>query len=87
MGETPNLWDLDLRFVYDLQHLVRRTGATRLILDLFNVGSPRTAVAIDDICCFTRTDEGHQTDINPNYLQPTRFQPPMTVRLGVEMGF
>jgi hypothetical protein len=87
MGETPNLWDLDLRFVYDLQHLVRRTGATRLILDLFNMGSPRTAVAIDDICCFTRTDEGHQTDINPNYLQPTRFQPPMTVRLGVEMGF
>lgn len=87
MGETPNVWDLDLRFVYDFQSLVRRTSPTRLILDLFNVGSPRTALAYDQICCFTRTDEGHQTDINPNYLQPTRFQPPMTVRLGVEMGF
>ena len=87
MGETPNVWDLDLRFVYDFQSLVRRTSPTRLILDLFNVGSPRTALAYDQICCFTRTDEGNQTDVNPNYLQPTRFQPPMTVRLGVEMGF
>jgi hypothetical protein len=87
MGRAPDIWDLDLRFVYDLQRLVRRSSPTRLLLDVFNVGSPRTPLAYDDVCCFTLTDEGHQADINDNYLEPTRYQPPMTVRLGIEVGF
>ena len=87
MGQTPNIWDLDLRFVYDFQHLIRRSSPVRIVLDLFNIGSPREAVAYDQICCFTMTEDGNQTDPNPNYLQPTRYQPPMMVRLGLEVGF
>lgn len=87
MGETPNLWDLDLRFVYDFQNLVRRSAPMRIVLDLFNVGSPREAVAYDQVATFTMTEEGNQTDINPNYLQPTRYQAPMMVRMGLEVGF
>jgi hypothetical protein len=87
MGRTPNVWDLDLRFVYDMRRLVRRRSATRLVLDVFNVGSPRTPLAYDDICCFTRTEEGYQTDVNENYGEPARYQPPMTIRLGFEVDF
>jgi len=86
-GKTPSLWDLDLRFVYDFQRVMGRAAATRLVLDIFNVGSPRTAVAYDQIWAFTMTESGGQTDLNPNYAQPTRFQAPMSVRLGVEVGF
>jgi hypothetical protein len=87
MGETPNIWDLDLRFVYDIQGLARRSAPARIVLDLFNVGSPRTAVDYDQICCFTMTEDGHQTDVNPHYLEPIRFQQPMMVRLGLEVSF
>ena len=87
MGETPNIWDLDLRFVYDFQNLTRRSAPVRIVLDLFNVGSPRKAVDYDQICCFTMTEDGHQTDGNPHYLEPIRYQQPMMVRLGAEVGF
>jgi hypothetical protein len=87
MGRTPNLWDLDLRFVYDMRRLVRRGSATRLVLDVFNVGSPRTPLAYDELFAFTRTEEGHQTDPNANYMEVTHYQRPMTFRLGVEVGF
>jgi hypothetical protein len=87
MGRTPNVWDLDVRFVYDLERLVRRSSPARLVLDIFNLGSSRTPLSYDEICCFRRTEEGHQTSVNQNYLEPTRYQPPMTVRLGVEVGF
>ena len=59
----------------------------RIVLDIFNVGSPQEAVAYDQVATFTMTEEGYQTDVNPNYLQPTRFQPPMMLRLGFEVGF
>ena len=59
----------------------------RIVLDLFNVGSPENPVAYDQICCFTMTEDGHQTDINPNYLEPIRYQQPMKARLGIEVGF
>ena len=87
MGETPNIWDLDLRFVYDFRNVLGRRAPMRVVLDLFNVGSPREAVAYDQVATFTMTEEGYQTDPNPNYLQPTRYQPPMMVRLGLEVGF
>ncbi|MCL7965395.1 MAG: TonB-dependent receptor [marine benthic group bacterium] len=87
MGETPNIWDLDLRLAYDFAHVARRSSPMRVVLDVFNVGNPREAVAYDQVATFTMTDEGDQTDINPNYLQPTRFQPPTMVRLGFELGF
>ncbi len=87
MGETPNLWDLDLRFAYDFAYLTRRSSPMRIVLDVFNVGSPREAVAYDQVATFTMTEDGNQTDVNPNYLQPTRFQPPTMVRLGIEVGF
>ena len=31
--------------------------------------------------------EIQQVDPNPNYLEPTAYQPPMEVRVGVEMQF
>jgi hypothetical protein len=87
MGRTPNVWDLDLRFVYDVQRLVRRSSPARIVLDVFNVGSPRTPLAYDDNFAFTRTEDGNQADPNATYMQPTHYQRPMMVRLGVEVGF
>ena len=87
MGVTPNVWDVDLRLAYDFAFLTRRSSPIRLVLDLFNVGNHREAVAYDQVATFTMTEGGGQTDVNPNYLQPTRFRPPMMVRLGLEVGF
>jgi hypothetical protein len=86
-GRTPNLWDLDLRFVYDMRRLVGRGSATRIVLDVFNVGSPKSPLAYDENFAFTRTEEGHQADPNAHYMEPTHYQRPMMFRLGMEMGF
>ena len=44
-------------------------------------------VAVGLVAVWLKVVRGGQTDVNPNYLQPTRFRPPMMVRLGLEVGF
>jgi hypothetical protein len=51
------------------------------------VGSQRKAVDVEQQHYSGLDDEGNPTDENPYYLRPTRYQPPMAVRMGVEVGF
>lgn len=85
-GRTPNLWDLDLRVSYELGRGPSGGGRARLILDLLNVGNPRAPVDYDQLRFLTLDEDGNQTDPNPAYDEPTRYQPPMTLRLGLELG-
>jgi hypothetical protein len=78
-GRTPSIWDLNLRFGYDVRW--DRAARGRVVLDLLHVGNPRTAVRLDELRFRTQGVE------NPAYLQPLVFQPPMRARLGAEFSF
>jgi carboxypeptidase family protein len=87
VGRTPDVWDLSLRLSYQIADVPSPGFRPRLILDLFHVASQRTAIQYDQIHYFALDQDGKQTDPDPNYLQPIQFQPPMSVRLGIEVNF
>jgi hypothetical protein len=81
-GRTPAIWDLSARFVYDLP--LGLLPDTRIILDIFHIASQRTEVHIQQ-------NRGHlnasgQYDyFDPTYGQAYRYQPPMSLRIGMEL--
>jgi hypothetical protein len=86
-GRTPAIWDLGLRVTYDLE--VSRLAAVRprVLLDLQHVGSPRAAVSYDQQRYTCLDANGNQSCPNPNYGRVTQYQPAMTARMGVVVGF
>jgi hypothetical protein len=86
-GRMPNLWDLALRFSYNLGRLYPSSLDTKLILDLLHIGNPREAVDFDQVHYYGVDENGNQTDENSNYLMPIQFQSPFTFRFGLELGF
>lgn len=85
-GRLPSVWDLNMRFSYQLFNRSSARFRPRLILDVFHIGSPRTVVQQDQWHYFTQDADGHQIDPNPTYGMPQRFQPPMSIRLGMELS-
>jgi len=67
--------------VYDLS--LAESWGPRLILDLFHVGSPQKPVDIDQ----HRYADIYLTIPNQNYGLPLRYQPAMSMRLGMEVKF
>ena len=60
----------------------------KIILDLFHLGNPRKAVNFEQIHYYNVDDDnGNQINENPNYNKAKLFQPPFTMRLGMEVGF
>jgi hypothetical protein len=86
-GRTPSIWDLDLRATYEPTMWWSGRWRPRLTLDILNVASQRKALLYDYVHYFAVDDQGNQTSPNPTYNMATRYQPPMTVRLGLEMDF
>jgi hypothetical protein len=80
-GRTPALWNVDLRLAYELT-AVGRTRP-RVQLDVLHVGNPRRATRVEEHLYPTYD----RTMPNPNYKHPTDYQPPMAMRLGVQVGF
>lgn len=85
-GRTGTLWDLNLRFTYDLSDRLFEQLAGRIVLDLEHVGSPRKATALDQFRFQALDENGEQTAPNPTFGEPLFHQPPMSLRLGVEFG-
>jgi hypothetical protein len=85
VGRTPALFDLNLRLAYE-PAAIQGTRPT-VMLDLFHVLSARRAVTFDQIHYLDADAAGNQVSPNPNYLKPTRYQPPMSARLGLEVSF
>ena len=86
-GRTPWIWDLNMRLVYDLARLTRTSLRPKLILDVFHLFSQREVVNLDQLHYVGLDEAGNPGELNPNYLTPTRYQPPLTVRLGMEVSF
>jgi hypothetical protein len=86
-GRTPVIFDLNLRFTYDFSRILPQLKRTRLVLDIFHVGSKRTPVNYEQVHYFNQDMMGNQINPNPNYGLASRYQPPMSFRLGLEIGF
>ena len=84
-GRTPAFWDLNARFVYDLSMLA--DWRARLILDVFHIASQQKPVDIDQRHYFGLDGNGNPAYLNPNYGLAFRYQPAMSVRLGMEVSF
>jgi hypothetical protein len=80
-GRTPSVWDLNFRATYELSFRSLPIEQGRLVLDLLHVGNPRRAVFTDQVRYYAVGEE------NPDFGQVLRYQPPMAVRLGLEVGF
>jgi hypothetical protein len=83
-GRTPGLRDLSLRVTW----AAPAGGAVvpRLSLELLHIASARRPVTIDQLHFAALDASGAQAAPNPDYLMPTRYQPPMMVRLGGTIG-
>ena len=81
VGRTPAIWDLNARITYNLKFI--SNWYSKLILDVFHIGSPQKAVDFDQ----ARFWDFEETNPNNNYSQATEYQPSMSVRLGMEVGF
>jgi len=83
-GRTPTIWDLNARFTYEvpLINLIH----SRLILDLFHIASQQEAVDIDQRK-YNVDFFGNPTGDNLTYGQAYRYQPAMSMRLGMEISF
>jgi hypothetical protein len=88
VGRTPAIWDLNLRLTYNLNRVLKTNFRQKLILDVFHLFSQRKAVKVEQAHFFAiDPNTGEQISENSNYLEPLLFQPPMTIRLGLEIGF
>jgi hypothetical protein len=87
IGRTPAVWDLSLRCEYDVSGPVFMSLHPRFILDVFHVFSQKKPVVVDYTHYLGSDWDGNQIGLNPNYLTPLRYQPPMSMRLGLEVNF
>ncbi|HEX6614844.1 MAG TPA: TonB-dependent receptor [Gemmatimonadales bacterium] len=83
-GRTPGIRDLSLRVTWDVP--AGRAVAPQLSLELLHIASARRTVTIDQLHFAALDADGAQAAPNPDYLMPTRYQPPMMVRLGGTIG-
>lgn len=86
-GRTPAIADLNIRLKYDLAKLTKTSLKPKLVLDAFHVFNQRKPVTYDQTHYFAMDENGNQTSPNENYGKPTRYHPPRTVRLGMEVEF
>lgn len=86
-GRLPSIWDLSLRLSYEIPSQVLSGSRPRLILDVYHIGSPLTVVQQDQTKYLSVDENGNQADPNPLYGSPMRFQPAMSMRLGMEVNF
>ena len=80
VGRTPAIWDLNARLTYNLNFI--SGWYSKLILDVFHIGSPQKAIDFDQ----ARYWDFEETDPNSKYGQVIRYQPSMSMRLGIEVG-
>jgi len=85
-GRTPTIWSLDLHGACDLPVARGIRVRPKLLIDFFNVGSPRRPVLYEQRR-FVLADTTDPASVNPNYRAVTSYQPPMSARVGLVVDF
>ena len=83
VGRTPAIWSLDLHGSVDLSVTASQRVRPSLLIDVFNVGSPRAPVTYDQQYYLT----ADRTKVNSSYGSVTGYQPPMSARVGMAIDF
>ena len=83
VGRTPATWSLDLHASYDLPVAGGAPVRPKLLLDVFNVGSLRQALLYDQVHYL----DAAKSFENPTYGAVTKYQPPMSARVGMVVDF
>jgi hypothetical protein len=86
-GRLPSLWDLNVRFAYTPSFLYVARLRPRFIVDVFHLGSQRQVTEQDELHYLDTDENGNPVDPSATYGLPMKFQPPMSVRLGMEVSF
>ncbi|TSA23690.1 TonB-dependent receptor, partial [bacterium] len=86
-GRLPSLWDLNLRLMYHLPFFAKDRIHPKLIIDVFHLGSQRTVVLQHQFHYQEFDAQGKPINPDPRYGMPLAFQPPMSVRVGMEVNF
>jgi len=89
-GRTPSIWDANLRLSYDLTPAAwgLRDTRTRMLVDVFHLFGQRKPTYIDQVHYFGGpVEDPSRYGLNPNYGRALAYQPPMTVRVGIEASF
>jgi hypothetical protein len=84
-GRTPALWDLNARIIYELPFI--SPYRSRIIMDVFHIASRRKPVDIDQRHYSQVDANGVPFDPNSTFGQAYRYQPPMSLRVGMEVTF
>jgi hypothetical protein len=58
-----------------------------VILDILHVGNPRKSLDFEQVKYQAVDEESNQINPNPNFGTVIRYQPSMTVHLGIQLGF
>jgi hypothetical protein len=82
-GRTPAIWSLDLHGAFELPVSQMQRVRPRLLIDVFNVGSPRKPVLYDQKHYLTPD----RTGVNSNYGAVIGYQPPTSARVGMVVDF
>lgn len=86
-GRTPSIWDLSLHLAYDVPASAALPFGASLKFDVLHAFSRQRPVhLVQQRFLAVDPATGDQISPNPNYRAPLAFQPPMTVRLGAEIG-
>lgn len=84
-GRTDFTWDLSARVQYYLKSLGYENS--KIFIDAYHIFSQRKAVDIDQLKYNGLDENGSPISPNPTYGQAYYYQPPMSVRFGVEVDF
>jgi len=86
-GRTPSIWDLNLRLRWAMGTFARRGVVPRLVLDVLHLGSQEEVVWTDQVRYQGQDQDGNQILPNPNFGHSLRYQPPTSLRVGLEVSF
>lgn len=100
-GRSPTVVQLDLHLAYEIQLSVESRFS--LSVDFLNLFNQQEATNVDDVYSFSPTSpivygkpedlhlqkdrNGARLQVNSNYGQPTAFQDPLFLRLGLRWSF
>jgi hypothetical protein len=79
-GRVPSIWDINLRLSYDVPMWTETGPNVRLVLDILHVASRREVVQQDQLQFL----DDARTMPNQAYGTPMKFQPPVSLRMGLE---
>lgn len=83
-GRTPSTLNVDLRFTYEA-NVANARWRPRFTLDVYNLANRRQAIDFEQLHYFD--NDPSRANSNPNYLKVNRYQPPLSARIGVVLGF